>query len=167
MESTLETALTTNHKSAMLSYIDEHPESFEELIQLTISDKQCYSWRAAWLLSICMEENDPRIQKHVVTMIQLLPNSKESQQRELMKIILLMEIEEDFEGILFDHCLTIWQNTKKQGSVRYYAFKMLLKITKKHPDLIQEFLSILDIQYLDSLTPGIKNSIRKRVKGLV
>jgi hypothetical protein len=34
----------------LISYLSAHPEYFEEAITLAISDKQPYSWRAAWLL---------------------------------------------------------------------------------------------------------------------
>ena len=49
----------------MISFMATHPEVFEEAIQLAISDKQPYSWRAAWLLWSIMDVNDPRIQGYI------------------------------------------------------------------------------------------------------
>ena len=34
----------------MIAYMETHPEAYEEAVQLAISDKQPYAWRAAWLL---------------------------------------------------------------------------------------------------------------------
>ena len=58
METALEKTLTSCYKHEMISFMENHPEAFDEAIQLTVSDKQPYSWRAAWLLLSCIEEND-------------------------------------------------------------------------------------------------------------
>ena len=65
METALENILTSSYKAEMISYINTHPNDFEEAIELAVSNKQPYSWRAAWLLWSCMEKNDPRIQVHL------------------------------------------------------------------------------------------------------
>ncbi len=62
MESLFENKLLNSYKDEMISFMHSHPEVFEEAIQLAISDKQPYSWRAAWLLWSCIEKNDKRIQ---------------------------------------------------------------------------------------------------------
>ena len=56
--STLEHILTSSCEADMIFYIASHPEDFKEATKLAISNKQPYSWRAAWLLWSCMEEND-------------------------------------------------------------------------------------------------------------
>jgi len=56
METKLESVLTTSMKSATLSYIEDHPESKEELISLTISNKQPYAWKAAWYLGYLLKK---------------------------------------------------------------------------------------------------------------
>ena len=65
MQSLLEHKLLNSYKNEMISFMETHPEVFEEAIQLAISDKQPYSWRAAFLLWSCMEKNDKRIQKYI------------------------------------------------------------------------------------------------------
>ena len=69
METELERVLISSYKDKMISFMDAHPEYFEEAIELAISDKQSYSWRAAWLLWSCMEENDSRIQGYIKKII--------------------------------------------------------------------------------------------------
>ncbi len=68
-ESSLEYILTNSHKDDLIVYIKTHPNKFNELIKLSISDKQPYAWRAAWLLWSCMDKNDRRIHKHIKNII--------------------------------------------------------------------------------------------------
>ncbi len=65
METALEHILISSYKADMISYMNAHPEDFEQVIELAVSDRQPYSKRAASLLWSCMEENDARIQKHI------------------------------------------------------------------------------------------------------
>ncbi|MCB9499687.1 MAG: hypothetical protein H6690_00285 [Erysipelotrichaceae bacterium] len=50
MESVLENKIMNPYKDEMFSFFKSHPIHFEEAIQLAISDKQPYSWRAAFFL---------------------------------------------------------------------------------------------------------------------
>ncbi len=159
METSLEWILTNSYKADMISYLSIHPEDFEELIKLAISDKQPYSWRAAWLLWSCMEENDKRIQVYVEPIIDIISYRRDNQQRELLKILHLMEMNEKLEGLLFNHCVSVWEKINKRPSVRFNAFKVLVKIVKKHPDLFHEISILTQYQYIDSLSPAVKKSV--------
>jgi hypothetical protein len=145
----------------MITYVKSHPEDFEELITLAMGDKPIYSWRASWLLWSVIEKNDPRVRKHTEKIIELLPAKPDNQLRELMKTLQVMEISEDYEGILFDICLTTWESTDKQPSVRSNAFKLMAGIVKNHPELAKELFYVTSPHYLDSLSPGVKRSITK------
>lgn len=79
--------LTNSHKAGMIAYMKSHPEDFTEIIKLAVADKQPYSWRASWLLWSCMNKNDQRIRKYLKTIIDILPNRNDSQQRELLMIL--------------------------------------------------------------------------------
>lgn len=81
METELEWILTNSYKADMILYLSAHPESFGEAIHLAITDKQPYSWRAAWLLWSCMEKNDRRIQEYVKTIIDTIADKNDEQQR--------------------------------------------------------------------------------------
>jgi len=50
MESPLEKLLISAHKPVIMQFLDKHPESFKEAMQLALSDKHPYSWRAAWMM---------------------------------------------------------------------------------------------------------------------
>lgn len=152
-----------SYKTDMILYLANNPKSFEEAIQLALTDKQPYSWRAAWLLWSCIEENDSRIKAHIRSIIDCMVKKSDGHQRELLKILYLMEIDEEFEGILFDHCINIWEKINKKPSVRFNAFKMILKISRKHPELSQEIDFLMQDHYTVTLSRGIRHSLTKMI----
>jgi len=164
METALEQILTNAYKAGMISYMAAYPEDFEEAIKLAISEKQPYSWRAAWLLWSCMEENDKRIQEYIKNIISIISTKNDAHQRELLKILQQMEINEEYEGLLFNLCVTVWEKINKKPSVRFNAFKMIVKIAKNHPDLSHEIVLLTQNQYVDSLSPAAKKSISRMIK---
>jgi hypothetical protein len=164
MTSVLEEKLIASYKTEMISFLKAHPEYFEEALQLAISDKQPFSWRAAFLLWSCMEENDKRVQKHIKSIVNSIKTKKDGHQRELLKILSNMEIKEKYEGRLFDICISLWEQIDKKPSVRMTAFKFILKIAKKHPELKEEINFLTQDHYLESLSPGVKNSIERMVQ---
>lgn len=166
METALEKVLTNLHKSGMISYMYNHPEDFEEAVNLAISEKQPYAWRAAWLLWSCIEDNDARVNKYIKKIVKSLKNKNDDHQRELIKILFKMELDEKDEGFLFNFCLNIWEKTAKKPSVRYTALKMIIKIAKRYPDLTNEVNYLFQNNYIDSLSPGVKKSLSKMIKEL-
>jgi hypothetical protein len=152
------------YKEGMVSFMHSNPGSFERAIELALSDKQPFNWRSAWLLHGCMENNDPRLKEHVTSIILAIETKKGGHQRELLKILLKMELDDDQEGMLFDTCLGIWEQTRLQPSIRYTAFCFILNVARKHPDLISEIKFLTGQQYLDTLSPGIKNSVKKMIE---
>ena len=102
MESTFEHKLLNSYKIEMISFMNSHPEYFEEAIKLAVSDKQPYSWRAAFVLWSVIQENDKRIKKHIKRIVSVLKNKNDGHQRELLKILLMMELDEKYESVLFD-----------------------------------------------------------------
>jgi len=164
METTLEKTLTSCYKNEMISFMDNHPEVFEEAIELAVSDKQPYSWRAAWLLWSCIDENDKRLKKHIKKIVNALENKSDSHQRELLKILLMIELDERYEGILFDLCMDIWEQINKAPSVRINALRLIVKIANSHPELKQEISFLTQDHYLASLSPGARHSALKIMK---
>ncbi len=160
VQTPLEKVLVSRHKPDMIAYVKANASSFADLVQFSIADNPPYSWRAAWLIRDYIQPNDSRIQKHVAALIQELPERNDSQNREVLKLLELMDIEEEQEGFLFSHCLYLWEQLDKQPSVRFTAFKMMLKIAYKHPDLKGEIKALSQEHYVETLTPGVRQSMR-------
>ena len=163
-ETGIEWVLTHLYKDGMIAHVREHPEDFVELARLALLDRQPYSWRAAWLLWSCMEPNDPRLRVYIPEMIRAIPGKKSGHQRELLKILSVMEIDEELEGYLFDLCVTLWEQIHHQPSVRYTALRMIFSIADRYPELKMEIDFLTGDHYLESLSPGVRNAV-ERMRG--
>jgi hypothetical protein len=60
-----------------------------------------------------MEENDKRIQRHIKEIINTITTKNDNHQRELLKILLKMELKKEYESFLFDICITIREQINK------------------------------------------------------
>lgn len=167
METVLEKKLITSYKNEMISFLKSHPKHFEEAVQLAISDKQPYSWRAAYLLWGSIEENDKRIHKHIKSIVNSIQGKEDGHQRELLKILIKMRINEKYEGQLFNICINLWEQIDKDPSVRINALKFIIKIVNKYPELSKEIVFLTQDQYLKSLSPGAKRSVEIMIKQVI
>lgn len=166
MATQLETKLISCYKDEMISFLDTHPEYFDEAFALAISDKQPFAWRAAWLLWSCLAENDEKIKKHINKIIKSIKSKKDGHQRELLKILSLTKLNSKHEGIVFNLCMDLWEQLGKDSSVRYHAIKFLIKIIEKHPELKEEVSFLTQEQYLEPLSPGVKRAVDKMIRNL-
>ena len=166
MLSPLEECLTHNYKDGMIAFLKAHPEYWEEAIELAITNKQPYSWRAAWLLWSCLEKNDVRIQPHIQSLIEGLKNKKDGHQRELLKILIVMELSEEQESCLLDFCIQLWKDIQKTPSVRYTTFRFMHLIAAKYPELTNEIKFYSEKKYVETLSPGVRKSINKLIQTL-
>ncbi len=166
MESQLEQVLINSYKDGMISFMHKHPECFDEAFELAISDKERLSWRAAWLLWSCLKENDEKIKPRVEEIINVIDNKNDNHQRELLKILLLIDLDEKHESYLFNLCMNIWEQIGKQPSVRFIAFKFITKIVKKYPELSKEIIFLTEDHYMETLSPGVRKSVLKMMRGI-
>ena len=164
MQGELEKVLLRFKKEDMIEYLLSHKELYEYAIELAISDKKTYSWRAAWLLWSCLEQDNKLLYDAQYRIIIAIPSKKDGHQRELLKLLSLIQIEDDYLGLLFDTCLAIWKDISKSPSTRYTAFRMMIQISKKYPDLQNELVCVARENYIEALSPGIKNSIKRMIK---
>jgi hypothetical protein len=158
----IETVLASRfNKEKFLSYLSSNPDKVEETFQLAFQSEVPVSWRAAWVLNHATIKNDERIKAHQSQIIEILPTKPDGHQRELLKLLDKIDLEEDLEGVLFDQCVTIWEAVEKSPSVRVVAFRVLAKVVKKYPEMKNEIEFLIQDHYLDSLSPGIKRSLQK------
>ena len=163
-ELTIEKVLIHSHKNQMISYLKKRPADFYKTVELAVSDKQPYSWRTAWMPWSCMDENDNRIKKYINKIIKVLPKVKDNQLGELLIVLLQMKLNEQQETKLFDFCVDIWMNTSKVPSVRYTAFRLIVKIATKYPGLLKKVELLTQSNYMESLSDTIKKCVVRQVK---
>ncbi|NJK87150.1 MAG: hypothetical protein HC906_15410 [Bacteroidales bacterium] len=91
-------------------------------------------------------------------------SKQDDHQRELLKILLHMKLTRDGESFLFDLCTSVWEKVNKAPSVRFTAFSMLLKIAEHYTELHHEMQFLVQEHFLETLSPAVQKSIRKKVK---
>ena len=166
LENSIEHLLAKSLKEELIAYIEAHPKKVAELIQLATSNKPPHSARAAWLLSKVATKEGAAIKGHIIQIFQILPVVKDGQKRDLLNVLRQIDLTEQEEGILYDICVTIWTDLSKIPSARLNAFKCMVAICKKYPDLNQELILLTEDYYLDSLSPGIKRVVDKMIKDI-
>ena len=117
-----------------------------------------HSWKIAWQINHEIKTNDKRIIPYIDEIIKCIDLKKDGHQRELLKIVQKMELNEYQNGTLFKQCLIIWRNTSKIPSVRIKAFQILIKITIKYPELKKELIHYTSAEYTNTLGKGIRKS---------
>lgn len=166
MSHVLESILMRRKKPEMVEYLNNHPEHFDEAMHLALSQELPFCWRAAWLIGGHIKKNDPRVRPYIGKIIEVIPESNDGHQRELLKILLVMDLEEENESLLFDLAVTLWEQIRKKPSVRFFAFKCMVRTAEKYPELTNEILVLAQPHYINPLSPGIRNSILKTLKKL-
>lgn len=161
MGSELKHILLSRYKPGMITYLNANPRCFEEAMELALSHEKPFCWRAAWLIAGSVEKYRDQIQPYVEEIFDFLPDLEDGHQRELLKILIQLDLDEEHEGQLLDFAIETWEQVRKQPSVRHFAFKIMFDAIKKYPELTNEILMLTQPQYVNSLSPGIKNSVLK------
>ena len=143
-------------------FLDSDDSIIHNIIELSMKNEKDYSWRAAWLLSNSLNKNDPRCRPFVLKIIKSIPEKEAGHQRELLKITTKYQWTKKQEGFLFDICIKLWIDITIKSGTRYYAMEILLKISKKYPELKNEINYLFGDNYLKSLSPGIRSNILKK-----
>lgn len=166
MSTNLEFVLKHSYKEDMILYIKSHPEEFENLIKLALSNNSTYAWRASWLLWSCIDENDLRVQPYIDEIINTIETKKEGHQRELLILLNKMKLSENQMGILFEICVNLYTNTHKKPSTRLTSLKLMVKISHFFPELQNEIKFFSDLQFTNTLSTASKKSVLKTISNI-
>lgn len=152
------------NKKELVLFVNKNTDNFTFAMKIALSEEQPYAWRAVWIINHATKNRDPRLTKYLNLIIKNLQEKQDGHQRELLKLVEKIEIEEENEGYIFDLCMTIWGDVDKIPSVRIIALKLIIKIVKKYPELMNEIKFITQEHYLETLSPGIKKSMIKMMR---
>ena len=155
---------TYNKNQDMLNYLKAHPDLFSDLIEASLVITHPRAWRSAMLLGHAIKKNDNRIIPFIDDFIACLPNlTHDGHQRQLLIVLDRFQLNEDQNGHLFNHCLSIWEEVQKISSTRIRAFQAMVKMTNEYPELKDELRLFTTDYYTKTLTEGIKISFLRLV----
>lgn len=122
------------------------------------------AWRASWVLAVYSKSNAKDLNKYSDEFVNGLTNIKtDGHLRETLKILLNLDLEEEQTSEMFDFCMDVLQDNRRQASVRSIAFQFLIKISRDYPELKNEILIIFE-NIKDYLTSGVRHSMMLRIK---
>lgn len=150
-------------KNQVIDLVNQDQEAFRNILEFTLGDEEKLGWRAAWVLYHATEERDIRLTHHIPSLIDAIRDKKDGHQRELLRTILKQHPGEEKEGELFDICMGIWEQIGKIPSTRLFAFRVMLTIAKRYPELNTELGFMVQDHYTETLSPGIRKSLIKMV----
>ncbi len=155
------------NKNELVKLIRDDEKLFDETLELaTNQEKDNTGWRAAWIINHVIRENDQRIIPFASHILETIKEKEDGHQRELLKIIEKLDFDEKWEGKLLALSTDIWKQVNKSPSVRIVAWRILLQLAEKYPELQSEIEFLSDDRYVETLSPGIRHSFLKLRKRL-
>ena len=149
-------------KDDLIALFKNDPKALNKLIEFSLDHSNNKAWRASLLLGHLMTKNDKQVIPYIDKIIKILPQiTHDGHQRQLLIILDKLTLNEDQNGHLFNHCLTIWEDVNKIPSTRIRSFRAMFKMTKNHPELKDELRLFTTDYFTRTLSPGIKVSFQK------
>ena len=173
MKEMLESLFVKNFsKDTLVSFIKNDSKKIEEAYKIALTNNQPQAWRAAWILNHVIKNNDESFIIKVDPILKVLLDCKDGHQREWLKVLEKLKLLENQKSELFDICIEIWSDIFKRPGTRITAFRFLVKLVKKYPELKNEIVPLTQSHFTNSLSPGIKNSFKEfeqqlKINGLV
>jgi hypothetical protein len=128
--------------------INGEKEPFEQLFGLIYDDNGHVANRAAWVVEKCAPLYPWLIEPHLEEIIDHLFTTKhDGSKRLLLKVISFFPIPASKEGELIDQCLTWLESPKEKVALKVYSMQILSEFCEKEPELVPEFLVILENHY--------------------
>lgn len=150
----------------LLELLSKDQKIADGLARYAFSQKN-NAWRAVWVLYHYLESNGPnKLQKYAGDFVKLAKSlEQDGYLRETIKIINKLDLNEEQTCEMYDLCMEILWNNKKQASVRAVAFNFLLKTAEKYPELYNEIIVVFE-RIKEHLSQGIKKSMMTKSKML-
>ena len=121
------------------------------------------SWIHAWQINHTKKTELNKLEGQIKNIILAIDGKNDGHQRELLKVLLKLNLTDDQLSLLWDICLRIWLDIQKQSSVRISAYKILVNTAKKYKPLSDELIRLTEDKHVSSLSNGIKNSTYKNL----
>ncbi len=147
--------------------VAKDPERLDELMEFFFDDDLRTCQRAAWPVCKLGIKNPELLQKYTRRMIENLNNPKhDAVVRNTVRIWAEMNIEEQYEGEIFERCFNYLCNPKVAVAIRAFSITVAAKIAKKYPELSEELRLELENQMNFESKPAILVRLRKGLKTL-
>lgn len=127
----------------------QKPALLETMFAVSCSNEYPWDMRAANVIEKADEKKPTFAANLVSEILQHLPNFKnDGPKRQYLRMLIRysMIIDEDLAGLLYDRALIISCNPAESTGIRHNAIQVLLKLTKRFPEIQQEVFETLQLR---------------------
>ena len=163
-------ALLEEHSKAQTlkikRYIGSSQERFKELIDLILEDEYRIVQRASWVVKHCCDNNPMLIYPYLGELIPRLRKPlHDAYKRNVLHILSMLEVPEEYLGELADICFDSLENRKEAIAIRAHAMTNLYNVCLKEPELGNE-LKLLIEEYMPHESAGFKSRGKRIINDL-
>lgn len=123
----------------------QSPKDCKTIIEHIKSEAPPVPQRLAWVLSVLADEKPEILQPNVEDLIQLISSEDyhDAIYRNGLKALAAIDITEDYQGILFDLCISKLGAEKEPVAIKVHAMQIAANICKEHPVLATELIEAI------------------------
>ncbi len=153
-------------KEILGAAIGTSPDTYEELMALTFSKDMPACWRAAWMMDHLAEVEPALPEKYISEFWQqMAEDHPDGVKRSILRMLCRYEIPEEEQGMATDLILDWLVKDSVPVAIQAYSMEIMLKIARYHPELKDEFITILEDQ-IPYKTGGFLARARHIIKAL-
>jgi len=126
--------------TAIVEYIGGDPERFAELMKIFFEGEYRPTQRAAWPMSVCVEQHPELISPYLSKLVDQLTRSDvhDAVKRNIVRLLQYIDIPEKLRGKVYSHCVDLIDDTGEPVAVRAFALTVAIKIAAGETALLDE-----------------------------
>ncbi|WP_276502118.1 hypothetical protein [Terrimonas pollutisoli] len=153
--------------TAIVNWIGDSQQRFDELFDLFLNDEYRVVQRAAWPLSYAVIAHPKLIVKHFSKLFKNLqkPGIHDAVKRNTIRLLQDISIPKKFHGQVMNICFNYINSPAENAAVKAFALTVLDNLSKQYPEIKPELKTIIEDRW-DYETAAFHSRARKILKKL-
>ena len=137
---------------------------FDELLELSLHEKDPLAWRACWVLDGSDEKKPELARTHIPGIVEALPGlESRGTLRSMLRMLSRYEIPEEQQGLLIDLCFSYLVSELYPLAVKAHAMMIIYNHVLLYPELKDEFITVME-DHMENNSVGFKSRARNLIK---
>jgi hypothetical protein len=160
-------AHSLSQTNKVVRYIGNDEARFAELIRIFLDGPYRLTQRAAWPLSVTVENHPELVEKHLKSLLDFLSKKDihDAVKRNVLRLLQFIELPARSHGKLAELCFGYLADRKEPIAIRVFAMSVLTRLAKKHPALKTELTVLIEDEW-PYASPAFISRGRKVLKQL-
>jgi hypothetical protein len=141
----------------IVSTIGDNEVYFSQIVDLVLNGKPPLPMRAAWVVTVCLENHPEWLKSHFDKLVKILPHCNHpGTRRSILRSMSEAEIPRKWEGFLISHCFDWLLSPVEPIANKAFSMQILYNLSVKHPEISHELAEVIESQ-LPTGSPGIRS----------